>query len=884
MNVKEKWKGFGKKTVSILLCASLVLPFGQGVAPDVRAAAGEKSPVCFQASRLPADSLPEGNCIYFGTAAATVKERGEYEVRVYREGDFDSAASVEVRTLDMSAVYGEDYELVMEDVEQSGDGKTLLEKYVKGQVSADDGNKLPDAASQSTAGRSEGKSASEVSALAAKKEAQTGVESRELHEIEEKSFVESMSDVLVGDTMENIDASSKCTITFDAGEKSKTVRFRIREDEKSEGTEGFSLLLANAEGAEIFQVTTCAISIEDDEKAEHSKISFSQPEYRAADGKAVLTVKRTGAEYSICDMTVRTCGDTAQAGTNYEEKNETLAFAPYETEKKIEMDVAGSGRFQVMLDDLKACEEGEIVKAAVEIAENGGKTPRSYVKFYGLCAMNRKFNVSLEAANALSYRTGTKDSSVSAEPVQVSVECGAQVWNGDMGSRDIYANRDESQSNLVFSVGDTYVNGRSGKFGKITGYKITLDPGNVEQKVTKNYPQDFISWMKSKNGAGFRTEEVNKEIEKVTNYLDTIPYDSYFLQWISEIQQGVREEGYGYKQVLKFKPVIDYNDVKVEVLNPKGAAGGHFSDEELKAGREYTFHAGDSLDLSGVAAEEGYDCVGYQVSTDGKRFNTIMDGSDLFLESFQKYWIRPLVMKSDNKVEIRFADDDAASRFEIAGLIDQSLLEANDKGKNILNLQPGKGPVAEKMKPVPNKDYVLNIRAKDGMGEDDSYVYRPTVKFQTANTTYTTQYFPFTAAAEAEDNIIVIGVSKVLKSSLRQYTVKGTLVSAYPPIRSDGLAVKKLPVSSYTLSVGKGGQTEDNNGTPLIDTACTTPGKNGVYEMSGITGVSGDVIPMLMTDGASFGQIADVKLDDTYEAAAGGIHGQQRQYGDSLPP
>ena len=642
MKVKEKWKGFGKKTVSILLCASLVLPFGQGVAPDVRAAAGAKSPVCFQASRLPADSLPEGNCIYFGTAAATVKERGEYEVRVYREGDFDSAASVEVRTLDMSAVYGEDYELVMEDVEQSGDGKTLLEKYVKGQASADDGNKLPDAAaSESTAGRSEGKSASKVSSLAAKKEAQTGVESRELREIEEKSFVESMSDVLVGDTMENIDASSKCTITFDAGEKSKTVRFRIREDEKSEGTEGFSLLLANAEGAEIFQVTTCAISIEDDEKAEHSKISFSQPEYRAADGKAVLTVKRTGAEYSICDMTVRTCGDTAQAGTNYEEKNETLAFAPYETEKKIEMDVAGSGRFRVMLDDLKACEEGEIVKAAVEIAENGGKTlfeaadrknadgsdslsftiqinskpyrveykmgdafgkimddsyapalevgtyyfssdqkhgglfsyghvggdkpnalgtrvseyhfgnssemdtsnygdlkylhtttsakgfacaeskaeipgvyyqyfvpdwestksygggqrarltmfdgqkeigkksydgqfkrsqdnavvknlsgaargndgmlsakaeacdeddgktPRSYVKFYGLCAMNRKFNVSLEAANALSYRTGTKDSSVSAEPVQVSVECGAQVWNGDMGSEPV---------------------------------------------------------------------------------------------------------------------------------------------------------------------------------------------------------------------------------------------------------------------------------------------------------------------------------------------------------------------------------------------------------------------------------------------------------------
>ena len=75
--------------------------------------------------------------IYFGTASATVEEKGEYAVKLYREGNLDKKASVDIHTIDMMALYGEDYELDMEGVRETGDGKSILEKYVKGRAVTD---------------------------------------------------------------------------------------------------------------------------------------------------------------------------------------------------------------------------------------------------------------------------------------------------------------------------------------------------------------------------------------------------------------------------------------------------------------------------------------------------------------------------------------------------------------------------------------------------------------------------------------------------------------------------------------------------------------------------------------------------------------------------
>lgn len=434
-NMTEKQKSrkplrtMGRRMVCGLLSLSMVAQSGAGI--TMASAAQEKAPTYLKSSRITGDNLPEGDWLYFGTAAAAVAEHGEYAIRVFREGNLKKEASVELRTIDMTAVYGEDYELAeddVEDLEESGTGKTLLEMYAKGQeVTHTDGNiaanllldteqsspekALAEAAAAITAedsavpaiangtvpgmadgtaanGTADGtvpstadgtkdntakNTASSTSSLAAKKEAQTGEATRELMETEDKGMMDAMAQQVLDDStteaMQNLTASSTSKLHFAKGESEKVVRFRILEDKESEGTEGFTLLLAEPEGAELYQVGTAGITIEDDEKKVRSEVSFTEKEYQAKDGKASFTVKRTGAEYSVCDMVLMTSEDTAKAGKNYTEKCETLSFAPYETEKTVEMDVSGAGKFSVLLTELKACTEGAYTKAVITIPQ-----------------------------------------------------------------------------------------------------------------------------------------------------------------------------------------------------------------------------------------------------------------------------------------------------------------------------------------------------------------------------------------------------------------------------------------------------------------------------------------------------------------------------------
>lgn len=1064
---KRKFRTTGKKLLSLLLCAAMAISLGQGL--TWQAAAGkETGPVYLDSKRIAKDKLPKGDYLYFGTAAATVEEQGEYALRIYREGSLDRKAGVDIRAIDMTALYGKDYELVMngvDTVEGAGE-KSILQKYAEGK-------QVTEARTDGYAALSLGEaddpvSASAVSTLAKEKEKQTGAKARELTETntEGQDLLDQVTESMLGDAIDSLEYAASCHVSFEAGEDEKIVRFRILEDKIREGTEGFCFMLANPENAELYEVGSASVSIKDDEPVEHSEISFTKSRYQAKDGKAVLRVKRTGAEYSVCDMTVLTCEGTAQAGENYIEKNETLAFAPYETEKEMVIDVTGQGSFDVMLTGLTACKEGKYTKAEVSIAqgkkkaavqkaasdekpsfgirihdkdytveytkgeatgiikdvsyspaveagvyyfssdekhggifkygnkygdnpggrgnqkseyiydankamhqnfgkleyysswigdegsssaessktipgtyyqyfvndwksksgfgggqrarlkiagenektdgdfsrtqdrapvrntkdgyldakafacdETSGKTPKSYVEFYGLCAMYKKFNLSLLPVGELRYRTGTSDSYEEEMPVQVSLKCGAQVlYQND--ARDIYANLDESKSNLVFSIADTYLNGHTGKYGHIKGYKITVDAEKPEQKKTVSYPEDFIHYLTSKKGKGtgddtvnFSAEAVESEIKKVNANLDTIPYDGYFLYWMDSVQDvnNLPHDGYGYKGILKFQPLIDYDDVTVEVLPASGTGSGHFTDSQLKKTGKYTFHAGDSLALDAVADDsDSYFVSGYQYSVDGGiNFNTISDGSDLFLESGRSYQIRPAISENDNAIELQFASDAAASGLEIQGLISQDELKGTEfEGKNILNLNPSENTVVKKAKPVPGKDYAVRIAVRKK--ESGDMVYRPTVKMKSKNTVYTTQCFYMVAASDTKDNIVIVDLSSIKKSELQEYQVTGNLVSDFSPIRSTGLESKQLPVSGYTMVLGTGSQKTDSvSGDTLIETAASTTGDTGAYTLLGVTGHSGDVIPMLLSNGTSNGQVVDVKLTNSVRTEDG---------------
>ena len=106
----------------------------------------QQSPTVIAGARLSEDQLTEGELVYFGVSGLTLKEASDsYEIAIYREGNLDQEASVTVHTLDISALYNEDYRLLGDDITELESGKTLLQQAAdRGREEADSDEAVDD--------------------------------------------------------------------------------------------------------------------------------------------------------------------------------------------------------------------------------------------------------------------------------------------------------------------------------------------------------------------------------------------------------------------------------------------------------------------------------------------------------------------------------------------------------------------------------------------------------------------------------------------------------------------------------------------------------------------------------------------------------------------
>ena len=485
--------------------------------------------------------------------------------------------------------------------------------------------------------------------------------------------------------------------------------------------------------------------------------------------------------------------------------------------------------------------------------ENGSKTPKSYVEFYGLAAMYKKYTISVETPAETTYISG--GGSFSAIPAQVKTASGAQVPYQE-GKRDIYVNTNEDNSNIVFEITDGDINGVKDKFGTLTGYTIKIDPGTADERTELNYPADYLNFLDNGTHSGaldYTADAVNKIKSRVNSDLRRIPVDKYFVDWIDSEQKKTVSSGYGYYQILKFKPVFDYNNVNVKVEDSVGGSAT-FNNSKLTSGSTVPYHAGDSIDLSATAASAGQHVEGYEVSTDGGvNFNLITDTATLLLRPDTKYTIRPHVADNDNRIEIQFESEEAKKRLHITNLIDQSKLKDDLAGRYILNLNSDKSNVKEMMAPEAGSVYNLQILVDQDKNSD--YIYRPVIKTALDENTYKTQYFDFMAKSKMVDNIIKLDVEKVKKSELTYFSVTGSVISDFKPIRTIGTATASFPVTGYNLFAG--GEQEEfynsktGNINQFINRVSASTDDNGKYRLEGIYAKSGDTITVLATNGSN---------------------------------
>ncbi|MBR6399741.1 MAG: hypothetical protein IKS17_00775, partial [Firmicutes bacterium] len=128
------------------------------------------------------------------------------------------------------------------------------------------------------------------------------------------------------------------TVDFADGEAYKVIHVKVIDDDEYEAQEAISLALYDpTNGAELGDQCTSNIYINDNDNVEKCDISFALDNYQVfsdADGVTV-TLKREGNANDYVSVYVSTLADTAKADEDYTPVMGDIMFLPGETEKKI---------------------------------------------------------------------------------------------------------------------------------------------------------------------------------------------------------------------------------------------------------------------------------------------------------------------------------------------------------------------------------------------------------------------------------------------------------------------------------------------------------------------------------------------------------------------
>jgi hypothetical protein len=137
-------------------------------------------------------------------------------------------------------------------------------------------------------------------------------------------------------------ALGSTTVTFAAGETSKTVTVSVTGDTVDEPNETFVLKLSAPAGAVISDDTGTATILDDDAPTMLSVGDLAVTEGNAGTTPATFTVTRSGSTAGSSSVTYATANGTATAGSDYTAVGATtLSFAAGETSKTVTVPVTG---------------------------------------------------------------------------------------------------------------------------------------------------------------------------------------------------------------------------------------------------------------------------------------------------------------------------------------------------------------------------------------------------------------------------------------------------------------------------------------------------------------------------------------------------------------
>ncbi len=316
-----------------------------------------------------------------GTYSTSIKEPGRYDVTVYRQGDTTGGASVDLKTFDISARYGEDYKIndsnyKTEVVEQD---KTLLQLAAEDPVSAAAPGE--EFMNEMNAMAPAQETASQPSSLAQRRERETGEESRSpampssvsnlleaagLDPTEDLSGIPSsgvnLFEAANMDPAQDLPESSVTRIEFADGESVKHITVETFRSKKPEGEKVFDLMLTNAEEPlKLSPMVNCTMTILDDREEERAVLSLDGAEY--TDDGVSATVTRTGGEHGMVTVMLRTVGEDGSVGGSLRAE-----FQPYVNEQTVVLPIPPeAAAVTTEMYEFRGADEGEVTSRQTAI-------------------------------------------------------------------------------------------------------------------------------------------------------------------------------------------------------------------------------------------------------------------------------------------------------------------------------------------------------------------------------------------------------------------------------------------------------------------------------------------------------------------------------------
>lgn len=328
----NKILGFSKRLLSVILCCTLLL----ASLPVLVASASENSSsytrlydlnevtkLYLSENEKTISEYPNG-AFMIPLASAELKMKDTYALEIFREGGVKGDASITLKTIDLTAGYGEDYEIFT----------SLAEKAVKGQA-----NRYYDIENYSF--------------IATRTQKDTVYATNEGDDV---PFVRNATSQYNDELLKSMPVSSELTLDFKDGENSKTIYIRTYKKREVTDNLQFTLNLCEPKNASIgAQISTAFTILEEREKPD-TYLSIKDTSVNPESEEAYITVKRTGNMGTTGTFTVTTKPATAQTGIAYEPQQMNLTFTPGMSEIKVPVTLLDKAKddtyFEAVLDDI----------------------------------------------------------------------------------------------------------------------------------------------------------------------------------------------------------------------------------------------------------------------------------------------------------------------------------------------------------------------------------------------------------------------------------------------------------------------------------------------------------------------------------------------------